>query len=290
MRSLEEYHPVAVGLYFLAVTGIAVFSMNPVIVAESLFGSLVLYLVRHGAENGRTHLATLGLYLVLTLINPVVSHNGVTPLFVVNHNPVTLEALLFGAFTAAMITATIWWFRSFSEIMTSDKLLCLFGALSPKLALVFSMALRYVPHFRRQSERVNAAQRAMGLYKEDNIVDAAKGGGRVFSILLTWALENGIITADSMAARGYGLGRRTSYTIFRFRRRDIVFLALSLTLTALTAVGSFRLASSYYPVFRVEIPDLWAAAGLISYGILALLPAIIEGKEAIRWRWYLSKI
>ncbi|MBQ3707849.1 MAG: hypothetical protein II889_08065, partial [Clostridia bacterium] len=71
---------------------------------------------------------------------------------------------------------------------------------------------------------------------------------------------------------------------------DIVFLALSLTLTALTAVGSFRLASSYYPVFRVEIPDLWAAAGLISYGILALLPAIIEGKEAIRWRWYLSKI
>ncbi len=290
MRSLEEYHPVAVGLYFLAVTGIAVFSMNPVIVAESLFGSLVLYLVRHGAENGRTHLATLGLYLVLTLINPVVSHNGVTPLFVVNHSPVTLEALLFGAFTAAMIIGTIWWFRSFSEIMTTDRLLCLFSAFSPKLALVFSMALRYVPHFRRQSERVNAAQRAMGLYRDDNIVDAVRGGGRVFSILMTWALENGIITADSMAARGYGLGRRTSYTIFRFRRRDIVFLALSLTLTALTAVGSFRLASSYYPVFRVEIPDLWAAAGLISYGILALLPAIIEGKEAIRWRWYLSKI
>ncbi|MCR4906572.1 MAG: energy-coupling factor transporter transmembrane protein EcfT [Clostridiales bacterium] len=290
MRSLEEYHPVAVGLYFLAVTGIAVFSMNPVIVAESLFGSLVLYLVRHGAENGRTHLATLGLYLVLTLINPVVSHNGVTPLFVVNHSPVTLEALLFGAFTAAMIIGTIWWFRSFSEIMTTDRLLCLFSAFSPKLALVFSMALRYVPHFRRQSERVNAAQRAMGLYRDDNIVDTVKGGGRVFSILMTWALENGIITADSMAARGYGLGRRTSYTIFRFRRRDIVFLALSLTLTALTAVGSFRLASSYYPMFRVEIPDLWAAAGLISYGILALLPAIIEGKEAIRWRWYLSKI
>ena len=290
MRSLEDYHPRAVGLYFLAVTGIAVFSMNPVIVAESLAGSLLLYLVRHGFENGKTHFASFVLFLVLTLVNPVVSHNGVTPLFVVNDNPVTLEALLFGAFTAAMITGTLYWFRSFSEIMTSDKLLCLFGALSPKLALVFSMALRYVPHFRRQSERVNAAQRAMGLYKEDNIVDAARGGGRVFSILLTWALENGIITADSMAARGYGLGRRTSFTVFRFRRRDLVFLVLSVLLAALTAAGSFRLSYSYYPVFRVSVPDAWGSAGLLSYGLLALLPAVIEIKEAIRWRRYLSRI
>ena len=290
MRSLEDYHPRAVGLYFLTVTGIAVFSMNPVIVAESLFGSLLLYLVRHGLRDGKTHLATFGLFLVLTLVNPVVSHNGVTPLFVVNNNPVTLEALLFGAFTAAMITGTIYWFRSFSEIMTSDKLLCLFGALSPKLALVFSMALRYVPHFRRQSERVNASQRAMGLYKEDNILDAAKGGGRVFSILLTWALENGIITADSMAARGYGLGRRTSYTIFRRRPRDLVFLALSVILSALTIAGSFRLSHSYYPVFRVDVPDAWGSAGLFAYGLLTLLPSILEIKEAIRWRWYLSKI
>ena len=290
MRSLEDYHPRAVGLYFLAVTCIAVFSMNPVIVAESLAGSLLLYLVRHGFRDGKTHLGTLGLFIVLTLVNPVVSHNGVTPLFVVNNNPVTLEALLFGAFTAAMITGTLYWFRSFSEIMTSDKLLCLFGALSPKLALLFSMALRYVPHFRRQSERVQASQRAMGLYKEDNLIDAARGGTRVFSILLTWALENGIVTADSMAARGYGLGRRSSYTIFLFRRRDLVFLLFSLLLTAATIAGSFRLGYSYYPVFRVDIPDAWGSAGLAAYGLLALLPAIIEIKEAVRWRWYLSKI
>jgi len=290
VRSLEDYHPRAVGLYFLAVTCIAVFSMNPVIVAESLAGSLLLYLVRHGFRDGKTHLGTLGLFVVLTLVNPVVSHNGVTPLFVVNHNPVTLEALLFGAFTAAMITGTLYWFRSFSEIMTSDKLLCLFGALSPKLALLFSMALRYVPHFRRQSERVQASQRAMGLYKEDNLIDAARGGTRVFSILLTWALENGIVTADSMAARGYGLGRRSSYTIFLFRRRDLVFLLFSLLLTAATIAGSFRLGYSYYPVFRVDIPDAWGSAGLAAYGLLALLPAIIEIKEAVRWRWYLSKI
>jgi len=290
VRSLEDYHPRAVGLYFLAVTCIAVFSMNPVIVAESLAGSLLLYLVRHGFRDGKTHLGTLGLFVVLTLVNPVVSHNGVTPLFVVNHNPVTLEALLFGAFTAAMITGTLYWFRSFSEIMTSDKLLCLFGALSPKLALLFSMALRYVPHFRRQSERVQASQRAMGLYKEDNLIDAARGGTRVFSILLTWALENGIVTADSMAARGYGLGRRSSYTIFLFRRRDLVFLLMSVLLTAATIAGSFRLGYSYYPVFRVDIPDAWGSAGLAAYGLLALLPAIIEIKEAVRWRWYLSKI
>lgn len=40
------------------------------------------------------------------------------------------------------------------------------------------------------------------------------------SILVTWALENAIETADSMKSRGYGLKGRTAFSIYRFNRRD----------------------------------------------------------------------
>ena len=36
------------------------------------------------------------------------------------------------------------------------------------------------------------------------------------SILVTWALENAIETADSMKSRGYGLRGRTAFSIYRF--------------------------------------------------------------------------
>ena len=43
---------------------------------------------------------------------------------------------------------------------------------------------------------------------------------RVFSIVVTWSLESGIITADSMRCRGYGLPGRTAFSIYRFDDRD----------------------------------------------------------------------
>ena len=36
------------------------------------------------------------LFLLVAVTNPLFSHNGVTPLFFLNGNPVTLEALLYG--------------------------------------------------------------------------------------------------------------------------------------------------------------------------------------------------
>ena len=196
--------------------------------------SFILY----GPNEGfRSHGYMIALFLVMTLINPLVSHNGATVLFVMNHNPVTLEALIYGAVSATMILSILYWFRSFSHIMTSDKLLYLFGRLSPKLSLVISMSLRYVPLFGQQLRKVSQSQKALGLYKEDNIVDRIRGGIRIFSVMVSWALENGIITADSMTARGYGLGKRSSFSIFTWISHDILLLALSLLLGGISLWG-----------------------------------------------------
>lgn len=286
MQGFTERNPIAVAVYFLAAAGVAMFSMDPVVLAVSLAGGAGLFLLLDRPGSLRSHLWMLGLFVVSALINPLTYHNGRTVLLVVNHNPITLEACLYGIAAAGMVVATLYWMRCFSRIMTGDKLLYVLGGLSPGLALVISMALRYIPLYQRQWRKVEETQRALGLYRAENAVDTIRGKARVFSIMTTWALENGVITADSMAARGYGTGRRTHFTLFRFRSDDILLLALSLVLAGFSLWGAAGRTVQYYPVFMMSPLTGRALAGYLTYGGLVLLPLILQTKEAMAWRFW----
>lgn len=292
MRKFSEYDPIAVTIWFFSVTGIAMFCNYPVLMGISLVGGVLFFTVRNGLSHGREHIFFWILFAVLALANPLISHNGKTVLFVMNHNPVTLEALLYGVNSAAMIIGVLYWFRSFTQIMTSEKLLYITGALSPKLSLVLSMALRFVPLFSRQSAKINSTQTAMGLYKDDNIIDDIKGRSRVFSIMVTWALENGIITADSMEARGYGIGRRTQLKRFHFRVWDILLIIVTLALTGVTAaaVGTDSLSFTFYPEIEYSSPSILGISGILSYLALILLPLIIETEVRLKWKYLRSAV
>ncbi len=292
MKAFAEYHPIAQTIYFLTVSGIAMFSLHPVITVISLCGALLLFFIRNGTAQGKSHLYFLGMFLLLSLLNPLVSHRGATVLFVLNHNPVTLEALLYGICASANLLAVLYWLRSFTQIMTRDRLLYIFGKLSPKLSLVLSMALRYVSLFTQQAKKVTQTQKALGLYREDTLIDRFRSTMRVFSILLTWALENGIITADSMAARGYGVGKRTNFALFRFRKADALLLVCSLLLTGITCTGLAlgKLQFTFYPVVTSAECTVLTIGSYLSYGLLAMLPAILETKEVLKWKFLLSKI
>ncbi|MBQ9086490.1 MAG: cobalt transport protein [Clostridia bacterium] len=292
MRRFEEYNPVSVALYFASVTGIAMFCLNPILLVLSLLGSLSLFFLRNGRREGRSHLAYLGLFLVLSLVNPLVSHNGVTVLFVINDSPITAEALAYGVAAAGMVISVLYWFRSFTQIMTAERLLYLFGKLSPRLALVLSMGLRYVTLFQAQARRVRQTQTALGLYKEDNILDHMRGSLRVWSVMVTWALENGIVTADSMAARGYGIGKRSHFSRFTFGRGDWILLVITAFLFMMTCVsaGMGALDVMFYPSVRMAPRTPVAWVGYASYGILVLLPIMMEGVVKIKWKSFVSKI
>ena len=290
MGTLNSINPAASALYFLMTAGIAMFSMNPVILFLSLAGSLVYFFSRARSDSLKSHLYSFLLFIIMTVINPLVNHNGVTVMFVMNDNPVTFEALIYGIAASAMIISVLYWFRSFTAIMTSDKLLYIFGRLSPKLALILSMALRFVPMFSRQIKKTEQSQKAIGLYKEDNIADTIKGKTNIFSIIITWGLENGIITADSMTARGYGSGKRSGYSVFRWRKGDTLFFIITVILFTLTVCGLYSVTFSYYPYIKFSSHNIFGVAGYTAYGILVILPSFLEAKEALRWKYLKSKI
>ena len=291
MRSFENGNPMVITVYFLSVIGILMFSQNPVLLLLCFVGAFSYTLMRRNVSV-RSHLFYFLLFTVVTMINPLVSHNGKTVLFVINDSPITLEALVYGIVNAGILITVLYLFRQFSEIMTRDKLLYVFGSVSPKLALILSMGLRYVPLFRERAKKISESQKALGLYKEDHIFAKIQSDLRVFSILITWALENGITTADSMAARGYGKYRRTYFTLFKFRKSDAFILILTILCSVLTILGmaSGVLDFIFYPTFYFSDATPLGIISYTAYGILTLLPIISETEERLRWKYLQSKI
>ncbi|MBO5037506.1 MAG: energy-coupling factor transporter transmembrane protein EcfT [Clostridia bacterium] len=292
MKAFDGYNPIAVFIYYAAVVSVGMFCMNPWIIGFSLVGALVTFFIRNKLSGAKSHLFFLLMFAVMVIINPLFNHNGVTVLLVINDNPITLEAIIYGIASGAMIIGIIYWFRSFSQIMTSDKLLYLLGSISPKFALILSMTLRYIPLFEKQTQKVVHAQQALGLYRDDDFLSKIRGGIRVFSVMVTWVLENGVITSDSMTARGYGITKRTHFSIFKFRRHDIILTVTTVILFAvmLPTLITGAINFEYYPKIVGEETTVFSVLAYISYGILAFLPTITEAEEKIRWKYLKSKI
>ena len=292
MNGFSEREPTVIFIYFMAVSGVAMFCAAPSMLLLSLLGAIALFSLTARRGRAKAHLTMLLLLLIAGLINPLFSHKGDTVLFFINDTPITLESILYGFTASLMLVTVLYWFRSFSVIMTEDRLLHVFGRLSPRLALVLSMALRYVPLFGARMRETEQSQKGLGLYGDGNPIDTVRSAARVFSITTTWALEKGIITASSMDARGYGLNTRSFYKRYRFRLKDGILLSLILLALAGTVTGiAFGGADfDFYPQFTA--PKLGAATLIahISYGILAFLPAILETEERIRWKYLLSRI
>ena len=285
MKSLSRFHPGTVCVYLLCVLLPVMFGINPITAGIGLGTGMLFWLMLE--ENARARSAAFYLLLpvVSGIINPVFNHNGVTVLFFLNGNPVTREAALNGAALGLVISAALLWARCFTLLMDTDRLLCVTGALSPRLSLVLSMTLRYIPLLRRQAGKTREAARAMGLMREDNAPDRLRSGMTVFSGLVTWTLENGAVTADSMTARGYGSGRRSRYRAFCWTRSDTAMTMLSLGLLGLLAGARMTgdIGFVWYPVYHGTAPTVFGIIGYAAYAALCLTGAALESME--RWFW-----
>lgn len=293
MKAFENRHPIALAVYFLSEILLCAFVWNPVLQLTALIGAILFCITLFSRK---AVLSDLGFYIplfcMIAVTNPLFSHNGVTPLFFLNGNPVTAEAFLYGFAIAVMLVAVLLWSKAYHEVFSSDKFLYLFGKITPKLALVLSMALRFVPLFRRQMQKVNRAQKAMGLYASKSYIERLRSALRVFSTMIAWSMENAMETAASMQARGFGLKGRTHFALYRFRLHDGVLLTASFCLVGITLVGvaAGQTTFRFYPRISAVQSSAFAVTVYIAYGLLSFLPFLAEVKENLQWTYYRSKI
>ena len=295
MVGFKNSHPLVCFIYFAFVLGFSMLVMNPISLGISL-GCGFLYSVLLGGKGAtRTNLLfVLPLMFFTAVLNPLFNHRGVTILwYFPGGNPLTAESIIFGAVAATMLASVIFWFSCFNRIFTSDKLMYLFGKVSPALSLIISMALRFVPRFRNQIKKIISAQKCIGKdISCGKVTERIKNGGAVLSAMTSWALEGSVITADSMKARGYGLSGRTAFSLFRFTARDFKLLLIILALGIYTVLGAAlgELRFWYFPSLGGKTPTGFGISVYAAYFILCGLPLIIDLWEVRRWNSLRSKI
>ena len=208
-------------------------------------------------------------------------------------NPLTLESILYGLGAGLTLCTALIWFSDYTRVMTSDKFVYLFGRIVPALSLVLSMTLRFVPRFSAQARRVSRAQAAVGNdMHTGSPVHRIRCALMVFSILVTWSLENAVDTADSMRARGYGLPGRSAFSIFTLTKRDKLLLAV-MGLLGGTVIAGYALGAlswRYYPSVKGAGFAPLSVLCYLSFLILNLIPVILEQKEAAVCRRLRSQI
>ncbi|MCM1308833.1 MAG: energy-coupling factor transporter transmembrane protein EcfT [Butyrivibrio sp.] len=258
MKRFGGFHPLVLAAYYLSAVMPAMFVTDIYTAALSwLVGMLWLALVKRRFPLGQLIFSAAAV-LAMAAVNALVSHNGATELIFINKRAVTLEALRYGALSGLMLSAVLVWFASFSDIMTSEKIIALMGRL-PKLGLTVSMVLHLVSEYAARFKRVKRA------YDINSAGEASKTPAdymRLMSAVFTWALESSMQTADSMEMRGYSSGKKR-YSPYRFKASDGLMLALIIALQAM---------------YFMPLPLRTAFTALD-----CALPIIYEGKERLKW-------
>ncbi len=289
MNEFERYHPIVNFIYFTLVLVFSMFFMHPILLVISAVGGCVYYGMLRGIKALLKRLILLLPILALAaILNPLFNHQGVTILaYLPGGNPLTKESLVYGLFAALMLFCVILWFSCYNIVMTSDKFIYLFGRIAPNLSLIFSMTLRFVPRFLEQFKQVLHAQRCI---VSPSCAGGLRGRVKYYSAIvlsmLGWALENSIETADSMRSRGYGLKKRSFYSIYRIEKRDIIVLAIIILLAGyiFTLAASAKVSAEYFPAVNFDFESLYAVSVFAAYILLCAMPIVIGIREVLRWK------
>lgn len=291
----SQYNPIINFTFFIGAICCSMFFMHPAYLVASIFMSLAFNLSTKGLKSLKMIGFLLLVFAFVTVINPILNTAGNTVLFTYfNDRSFTLEALTYGFVFASIFVSVILWFSSYNAIMTSDKFVYIFGPVLPAISMIISMVMRFVPNYSTKAKQISTARQCIGLAGENgDKKDRLKNAESILSSLTSWAFEGGISTADSMRSRGYGTGKRTNYSIYRFDYHDLSLLITMILLLGIVAFCSISGATKveYLPEISINwFDNIYTLVGFIAYVLFLSLPTILNIKEEITWRILRSRI
>ena len=288
--AFSKRHPAVNFLFFAGAIGMSVVIQHPVYLLAGVLTGGAYYFLLNGRKGVKTILLLLPMFLILTLINPVLNTMGETPLCYLFGRPYTLEALRYGAALAGMFVIVALWFGCYNKVLTGDKFTSLFGNFIPSVSLLLVMVFRMVPDLIRKARQIIGVRKSIGKGAGDAATAKEKLGDgiAVLGALTGWALEGSIVTGDSMRARGYGTAKRTSFMLYRMTAADWSLLGImAVLLTGIVAAACCdQFAAVFTPVTEIA-PASW---GVCVYSCYLLIPTALHIKENVQWRISRSKI
>ncbi|NLN86235.1 MAG: energy-coupling factor transporter transmembrane protein EcfT [Syntrophomonadaceae bacterium] len=283
---IHKLHPLTTVVFVAVVFVLALVFSHPVYLLGLL---LVIGTVIVGAGHYREWKSYLKFSLVMIaiiiIVNGLFVHVGQTIIFTSpdllgrGRINVSLEALAFGAGMGIRLLVIISAFCLYTCAVHPDKVMKLFGRGS-KSVLIMTLSTRLFPLMVKDYYRIIEVQRCRGVkFDQGRWWQRARNLLPIVSILLVSSLERALQLAESMHARGYGSGPRTSYSRELWRPRDYLILTtvgVGLVLGIWAALQGWS-SYSYYP----RLPAIQSAdvemTGLIV--LMLMVPAVLN------WGW-----
>lgn len=276
----ERCHPAVNLIYFAAViTGMLVFQ-HPVFLAISFLCAFAYSVKRNGWKAFVFNLLLLPFVIAFAFYYSSYTHFGVTVLQknMIGNN-ITLESLVYGFVLALSVAGTCIWFSCVYSVFSTDKVVYLFGKVSPRLSLFLAILLRMVPRIKKEAKRINTAQRGIGRGAgQGNLFRCLRNCIRIFSMLITWTIESLATASESMRSRGSSLRGRKAFSIYRFDNRDRAYVVTVFACLTVTMMGVMLKQTDMQYDPRIVFPSTTGMSCLFfaGYAILCLMPVVLE--------------
>lgn len=276
----ERCHPAVNLIYFAAVIAGTVAFRHPVFLAVSSLSACAYSIRRNRGKAVAFNLLLIPGAVIFSFYYSSYHHFGITVLkqnFVGNN--MTLESLVYGLVLGISVAGVCIWMSCVYSVFSTDKMVYLFGRVSPRLSLFLAIALRMVPRIKKEARKINMAQRGIGRgLGQGNLWKRMINGIRILSMLITWTIESLMTASDAMRSRGSSLRGRTAFSIYRFDNRDrtyVVGMFLCITLTSMAVLLKFT-DMTYDP--RIIWKPVTPASFLFYFGyaVLCLMPLGME--------------
>lgn len=266
-RGIKGLHPLVLIVYItIILIGLMVFRdimfliVGLVALIINLFAIEEMETIKQGAKG------LLIMNVVIIILNPLFNRRGETILFYFYGQQVTLEAVLIGVQNALSLSAILILFMLLNKILSMDGLLFLLTKLSKRWAMLIMISLNFVPALRNKVQNMQEVQVTKRVVDDDeHPISAAKTGMVFIEALLNQSLEDAMIAADSMTARGYGSAERSHYHNYSFYLLDWLVL-------------SGIIAGFLFMLLAQQSTIIWA--------LVCLTPTLVEGSERLKWLFY----
>lgn len=276
----ESYHPAMNLIYFVSVLTGTILFPHPIFLGISYLCAFLYCVKRRGWKALIFNLCLIPLVVVFALYYASYHHFGLT---VLGHNFIgnnlTVESFVYGLFLGFRVITICMWLSCMFTIFTADKVVYLFGTVSPILSLFLSILLRMVPRCKLQWKKLSTARQAIGRgTRQGNLLQRIRNWIRLFSMTITWLLESMSTISDSMRSRGHGLRGRTAFSIYRFDHRDRSFVIAIFACITVTVMGHLLNQTTFYFAPTLIMNPITA----LSYGFyagylcLCILPMAVE--------------
>ncbi len=276
----EQCHPAVNLIYFVTVIFGMLTFQHPIFLIISFLCAFAYSVKRNGIKSVIFNTILLPLIVAFAFYYSSYTHFGITILEqnMIGNN-ITLESLVYGVVLGLIVAGVLIWFSCVYSIFSSDKVVYLFGKVSPRLSLFLSVLLRMVPRIKNEAKKINMAQRGIGKgVNQGNVLTRLKNCIHIFSIVITWTIDSLTLASESMQSRGNSLRGRKAFSIYRFDNRDRAYVIGMFTCITLTAMGVLLKQTDIVYDPQIIITPITSMSYLfyLGYAILCLMPLGLE--------------